>query len=225
MVQCPPKAFNKLSEFANFHLTNRPAETSKETNTPKFTIPKFSMTDSSTKSTFIIPKLNSASKVDDLKNKIETPHELSMQKIMALTDLKISGYSKPSKLLSSNQTVDLSTALRTDVNVPIVVPHKVSTNDSFQPKFIDCEILTDYLPTITKDCEIDASHVLIRNCGKFRTRNYSTFGKIICSKFRARSVPYVDHDFRQRNAIEAFSFLSPSPCDLILKHVALNLHR
>lgn len=224
-AECPPKAFNKLAEFANFHLTNRPTVASTAaTENPKFKIPKFSIKDPSAKSTFIIPKLGGASKVDDSKNRIETPHELSMQKIMALKELNLSSNSKSAESIPPNcQTVDLSTALRTGVNAPILVPHKIPTDDNFQPKFIDCDILTGYLPTITQDCEIDVSHVLARNCRKYRTRNYSKFGKIICSKFRARDVPYVDHDFRQRHAIEAFGFLTPSPCDLILKHV--NLHR
>lgn len=193
----------------------------------KFKIPKFSIKDSSAKSTFIIPKLlNSVPKGDDSKNRIETPHELSMQKIMALKELKISDNAKLNESnLPNCPSVDLSTALRTNVNVPIIVHHTLPNNDNFQPKFIDCDILTNYLPTITQDCEIDASHILVRNCRKYRTKNYSKFGKIICSKFRARNVPYVEHDFRQRYTIEAFGFGTPSPCDLILKHVAMNLHR
>lgn len=177
------------------------------------------------KPTFIIPKLGSASKLEDLKNVIGTPHDLSMQKIMALKDLNISRITKPNESTARNhQIVDLSTALRTG-NVPIMVPNKIPADENFQPKFIDCETMSTLLPTITKDCEIDASHVLVRNVAKFRTKCNSKFGKIICSKFRARHVPYVEHNFEQKYAIEAFSFLSPSPCDLILKHVSLNLNR
>lgn len=226
VTQGPQKTFNKLAEFANFHLTNRSIQTSVDAEKPKFSIPKFSIKDPSLKSAFIIPKLNNASKLDDLKNKIETPHELSMQKIMALKDLKISSITKPNdSTKSDHQIVDLSTALRTDGNIPILVPNKIPNNEHFQPKFIDCEILSNYLPTITKDCEIDASHVLVRNMAKFQTKSNSKFGKIICSKFRNRNVPYVDHSFDRKYTIEEFPFLSPSPCDLILKHVSFNLNR
>lgn len=223
--QCPPKTFNKLAEFANFHLTSRSAEPSVEVAKPKFNIPKFSIKDPSAKPTFIIPKLNSALKTDNLTNKIGTPHELSMQKIMALKELKISNISKSNQPTdSSQQIVDLSTALRTG-NVPILAPTSIPTDENFQPKFIDCEILTNFLPTITRDCEIDVSHVLVRNVTKYRTNRKSKFGKVFCSKFRNLNVPYVDHNFSRRNVVEAFSFLSPSPCDLILKHVALSTQK
>lgn len=224
--QFPPQSFNKLAEFANFHLTNRPVEaTSVQAAKPMFNIPKFSIKDPSAKPAFIIPQLSQTSKLDDLKNRIGTPHELSMQKIMALKDLNISNITKPNETTSNNhQIIDLSTALRTG-NSPILVPNRITTDENFQPKFIDCEILTNYLPTITKDCEIDASHVLVRNIAKFRTKCNSKFGKIICSKFRNRNVPYVDHSFNQTYTIDAFPFLSPSPCDVILKHVRLNVQR
>lgn len=225
MRQSPPKAFNKLAEFANFHLTNRSVSSSTAAEKPKFNLPKFSIKDPSVKPTFIIPKLSNASKLDNLKNRTETPHDMSMQKIMALKDLRISSIAKPNESTQTvHQIVDLSTALRTG-NIPILVPNKIPNNENFQPKFIDCEILSNYLPTITKDCEIDASHVLVRNIAKFRTKCNSKFGKIICSKFRNRNVPYVDHSFNQKYGIAAFPFLSPSPCDLILKHVSLNLNR
>lgn len=218
MQQCPPKTFNKLAEFANFHLTNRSGE--KETLKPRFTLPTLSL-----KPTFIIPKLNSTSKMDDVKNKIETPHELSLQKIMALKDLKISNIIQPNVLPSMNnhQFVDLSTALRTG-DIPILVPNKNPNNQDFQPKFIDCDILPSLLPIITQDCEIDASHILARDVTKFRTKANSKIGKIICSKFQSRYVPYVDHNFKQKHIIKAFAFRKPSPDDVILSHT-LNIRR
>lgn len=228
MQQCPPKSFNKLAEFANFHLTNKSIETEKETLKPKFILPKFSMKDPSVKSTFIIPKLGSIPKMDDLKNKIETPHDLSLQKIMALKDLNISKVTKlndlPSPSTNDHHFVDLSTALRTD-DVPILVPNRNPNNPKFEPKFIDCDIPPNLLPTITQDCEIDASHILVRNITKYRTRINSKFGKIICSKFRERNVPYVDHNFNQKHRIEAFTFRTKSPDDVILHHMSSNIQR
>lgn len=228
MHQCPPKTFNKLAEFANFHLTNKSIETEKETLKPKFILPKLSIKDPSVKPTFIIPKLSSVLKMDDVKNKTETPHDLSLQKIMALKDLNISNIAKsnnlPSPSTSDHQFVDLSTALRTN-DIPILVPNKNPTNPKFEPKFIDCDILPNLLPTITQDCEIDASHILVRNITKYGTRMNSKFGKIICSKFRSRNVPYVDHDFNQKHRIEAFTFRTQSPDDVILNHIASNIQR
>lgn len=107
---------------------------------------------------------------------------------------------------TSNFVVDLSAALFTKGD-KITVPAKFIPEE-FELQFVDCEQMAPaaiILPNVTQDCEIDISHVLDVPLAN-RTNETSPFGKVLCSRFRCKRMPYVSHEFQPKHQIVPFSF-------------------
>lgn len=106
---------------------------------------------------------------------------------------------------TTNFVVDLSAALLAKDD-KITAPIKFIPED-FEVKFVDCELsASSALQTvITKDCEIDVSHLLNIQLNN-RTQKTSQFGKILCTKFRCKRMPYVGHEFHPKHNIVPFAF-------------------
>lgn len=128
---------------------------------------------------------------------------------------------KPKTVSSSSDTsqksvIDLTSALCNNFKViPTVKPVEVET---FVPRFVDCDIVpsSSYLLQYSQDCEIDASNVLNIVCPN-RQRNPTTFGKILCTKYRLLAKPYFRPIIPTFNThIKQYRFKDPSPDDLIL---------
>lgn len=229
----PPAAptFTNLADLANYRLKNAnlnngvsPNIAVPNANNPtlsNFVIPKFNTGQS--------PSYGSSS--DGL-----TPHEMSLKKIMEMRKLNISddvamavvetvarnstdanGTKQATALTKSsdqqtsslynltNFVVDLSAALLAKDD-QVTAPPKIIPEE-FEVKFVDCEIspCAALMPIITKDCEIDASGVLNEQVNA-RTRRPSSFGKILCTQFRCKRMPYVSHEFQPRHKIVPFAF-------------------
>lgn len=213
-------SFTTLSDFTNFHLQKFGGESS--------SVPRLNIANSP----FAIPKLTSKLSTPQSKNTELTPHELSLKKIMGLKNIHFtekitneSTSSPPTKSpppFSADFVIDLSTALRTTNSIPIQIAIDRSANDennSFIPNYIDCDQAMPQsilMHTITKDCEIDISSI---SRAMHRTKSSSKFGKILCSRYRCTSVPYVKHEFNIRHKIERYTFQNPSPDDLILRQL------
>lgn len=107
---------------------------------------------------------------------------------------------------SSNFVVDLSAALFAKGD-KITVPAKFIPEE-FELQFVDCEQMAPaaiILPFVTQDCEIDISNVLDVSLAN-RTNKTSPFGKVLCSRFRCKRMPYVSHEFQPKHQIVPFAF-------------------
>lgn len=142
---------------------------------------------------------------------------------MDLKNIKLSDENTLTKAspLCEDSVIDLSTALRTENCLPIQIPidHTLENdeNKSFIPNYIDCDqALTILMPAVTKDCEIDISNI---SHDLNEMSETSKFGKILCSRYRCSSMPYVKHEFFIQHKIEPYSFEHPSPDDLILRQL------
>lgn len=226
----PKKLFTNLSDLTSFHLqSNSVSPTSQTFSIPKLgSLPLFGKIEPNSSSTFVIPKLVQAQKSPQnyQLEKTLTPHEISMQKIMELKKIQISTEPKlnvPPKLMTTNtrtdekqHIIDLSSAIRTE-NCPIVVAPAPIVNHSID--LIMATAITAPLPTITEVCEIDCSGVI--NFKTQKAKLISKFGKILCSKYRCKSMPYIKHEFMHLNSIKPFLFMTDSPDDKILKALKL----
>lgn len=227
----PAPTFTNLADLANYRLRNANQNNGVSPNIavpnanssaiPNFVIPKFKTGQS--------PSYGSSS--DGM-----TPHEMSLKKIMEMRKLHISddvamvetvalntthahmngpkqadtvtNSSDPQTSSLNNLTsfvVDLSAALLAKDD-KVTAPPKIIP-EVFDVKFVGCEISprAALMPIITKDCEIDASGVLNERVNA-RTRRPSSFGKILCTQFRCKRMPYVSHEFQPKHKIVPFAF-------------------
>lgn len=205
--------FNNLSEMANAHLlTTSSVKDSAEKQTPSINIPQPAST-----MKFFIPKLSGGSNLSLSPSSSETPtpHELSLKKIMDFKRLSISDQENIPITTTENKIVDtemkclvdLTSALNKPGFVsPMIVPEKrvVETIDF---KFNDCDFTESLsaMPTVTRDCCLNISDI-VKEKLKNRTKITSPFGKILCSRFKCKSIPYIRHGFENKHRIEPFRF-------------------
>lgn len=211
--------FTNLADLANYRLKNASLHNG---STPSIAVP---IANKIGGNNFVIPKFKSGQSPNyGSSSEGLTPHEMSLKKIMEMRKLHISDdainttdtnssdvrtitfNSRQSSLSdSTNFVVDLSAALLGKED-QVIVPPKIIP-EVFNVKFVDCEISPRIalMPIITKDCEIDASSILNQQVG-IRTRRTSSFGKIICTNFRRKHMPYVSHEFQPVHKIVPFAF-------------------
>lgn len=160
-------------------------------------------------------------RIADDRNSVQSDESIEIDQPIALS----SSVQSTSSIESNHNAPDLmsqitnrsplsdTTAFRVDLSAAllakgdkITAPIKIIPED-FEVKFVDCEVsASSALQTvITKDCEIDVSHLLNVQLNN-RTRKTSQFGKILCSKFRCTRMPYVSHEFHPKHKIVPFAF-------------------
>lgn len=182
---------------------------------------------------FNLPKLKSNSPTSCspvLSGDRLTPHELSLQKIMGLKRLHISGdvpgnrsdsiqttYAKcdtddassSSSLPNDDQqfSVDLMSALMAPGATNQISAPRKHMPEPIDFRFVDCDIIEHHrsLPIVTKDCCLDISGILADVIG-CRTKKTSSFGKILCSRYSRRIKPFVVHGFDNKHHIKPFGF-------------------
>jgi hypothetical protein len=189
---------NNLSQLANLRLTENEGQPAK----------------------FVIPKLFGNEPTTSGGAITLTPLELSLKKI------QISEPKPPlsAGIASKNWIVDLTSALVSEDDVPIIRKSNLKTVqpvEPFIPRFIECDI-EPISTRISVDCycELDVSGILKENF-QSKKKQSSTFGKILCRQFgrRTRLRPYVKHEFVRINEIVPFGFCSLSPDDVALQHL------
>lgn len=225
----PPK-FSNLSELANAHLNsaqlpNEPPKTlSQSIRIPQLT----------NRSNFVIPKLSGSSgSVSPSSTTGETPHEMSLKKIMDLKRLHISSNHSSSdtentppdrQATDSNETdaqkqfpIDLVSALNApNFSKSIITPAKPIV-EQIHFKFTDCDITgkggrhTSVTPTfatntsISHDCTLTISNILQQHFDS-RTMSTTDFGRVLCSKYKRKRQPVILHGFVNKHHIKPFEF-------------------
>lgn len=234
-----PVKFNNLSELANAHLSSSAKTANKnpsqDCKSQKISFPQ----EPQNRSKFMIPKLSggSGSSLMSSSNSMSgspTPHELSLKKIMDLKRLHISdpittttsdiqatstNVDKPSAnpALESNQStsIDLTCALNDpNFNQPII-PATKPVIEEIEFKFIDCDIAdkaSDNPMSVLQDCNLNMLNVLDQHFEK-RTKSTTSFGRILCSKYKRKQQPLIQHGFISKHQVKPFNF------DLKLKRV------
>lgn len=230
-----PVKFNNLSELANAHLSSSAKTTGKNPSqvlSQKISFPQ----EAQNRSKFMIPKLSggSGSSLMPSLNSMSgspTPHELSLKKIMDLkrlhissdqtktTDIEATNVEIPSAnpTLESNQSssIDLTCALNDpNFNQPII-PAAKPVIEEIEFKFIDCDITdkpNDGPMSVSQDCNLNMLNVLDQHFEK-RTKSTTSFGRILCSKYKRKQQPLIQHGFISKHQIKPFNF------DLKLKRV------
>lgn len=219
--RCHPPAFDNLTEMATYRLKNNKKASS------SIAIPKFSK---SPISNFLIPKLSMKQSPNSAGCEL-TPHEKSLKKIMQMRNMSISddadkiqentipipmpsvtnnSTEEHSRLLDSTKfVVDLSTALLTK-NDKVRARIKLSP-EQFEVQLVDCELPTlgTLAPDITQVCEIDATAIIDMRLSN-RTYKSTSLGKILCSRFRCKKMPYVSHKFKPKHTVVPFAFNIPN---------------
>lgn len=232
----PTPAFTNLADLANYRLKSFTSNgiVSPSITVPKlhsnFIIPKLNMNQSpsygssaegltpheiSLKKIMEMRKLHISGDANSSNDQADSPLSHrgapSTSMSMAVTaDQKSFTNPKSSPLVDSTGfVVDLSAALSTKsdkVTAPIKIIPEV-----FEVEFVDCDLpATSVLASvITKDCEIDASAISDAQLTN-RTHKTSSFGKILCSRFRCKRMPYVSHQFNPKHTIVPFAFNIPN---------------
>lgn len=221
MNSMPPIKFNNLSDLANAHLSHDSNASQKPSQT--FTLPQ--QIQSRTK--FVIPKLmgdsGSTAMPSPPNGGSPTPHELSLKKIMDLKRLHISSDEttvdlttatsnaenfQTDPLLTSTQStsIDLACALNGPNFVEPIIPVVKPVMEEIEFKFIDCDI-TDKCndPPVLQDCNLNMLHILEQHFVK-RTKCTTSFGRILCSKYKCKRQPLVQHGFINKHQVKPFNF-------------------
>lgn len=242
-----PVILNKFSDSANAHLPTARLGTDPTATSP-LRSNSINIMPTANRSKFTVPKLNGYSPLGSSptvgSGEQLTPHEISLQKIMELRRLKISGdgspnsggsggsdderirttYAKCDPDMSGSSSVpstavlpvavdeqsfavDLTCALNKPGTVNSVVAPVKRVAEPINFKFVDCDIIErpSARPIVTKDCRLDISGILADVIG-CRTKQTSTFGRILCSRYTRRVKPYVVHGFDNKHQIEPFGF-------------------
>lgn len=208
-----PTKFANLSELANARLSSSTLNksTNDENQTPSITIPQ--------RTKFFIPKLSggSTSSLSPSSSDALTPHEMSLKKIMDLKRLHLSSESIDTEpnVASENISrkdqiclVDLTAALNKPSASHLIVMPEKKVVEEIDYKFIDCDIVdtsAKNMPVVTRDCCLDISNILTEPL-KNRTKITSPFGKILCSRFKCKTIPYIRHGFDHKHQIQPFRF-------------------
>lgn len=222
--------FTKLSDLANAHLSS-----AKLTSNPPSLLRSNSINimPTSNRPMFTLPKLKSDSPTSSspvLSGERLTPHELSLQKIMELKRLHISGdvhnnhnhnvrttyarcdtddstSSSPLPIEEQQFSVDLTSALIAPGEASQIISPRMHVAEPIDFKFVDCDIIegSRSLPIVTKDCCLDISGIKAEVIG-CRTKKTSSFGKILCSRYSRRFKPFVVHGFDNKHHIKPFGF-------------------
>lgn len=220
-----PMKFNNLSELANARLSSSPlANESSQILSQNINIPQ-----QSNQSKFIVPKLSgsgsgSCSMSPNSTGESLTPHEVSLKKIMDLKRLHISSnhskdnadgtlvetetvISNDSSVDCQSFSIDLASALNgPHINNTIIPPAKLVVEE-IDFKFIDCDIIEAKDPQlfVTQDCSLNIANIVEQH---FEKRNKSTtaFGRILCSKYKRKQVPLIQHGFVTKYQIKPFNF-------------------
>lgn len=233
-----PVKFNNLSELANAHLSSSSDKTA-DKNPSQVLSQKISFPqEAQNRSKFMIPKLSggNGSSLMSSSNSMggsPTPHELSLKKIMDLKRLHISSdqttttdtkatstnveIPSANPILESNQSssIDLTCALNDpNFNQPII-PAAKPVIEEIEFKFIDCDITdksSDDPMSISQDCNLNMLNILDQHFEN-RTKSTTSFGRILCSKYKRKQQPLIQHGFISKHQVKPFNF------DLKLKRV------
>lgn len=117
--------------------------------------------------------------------------------------------------------VDLKSALIKDKS-EITPQHRKAAgqdenDDPISYGFIDCDIV-ESKPVIDEFCLIDSSAIMQRKLIN-RTALSSSFGSILCVRYRKRNKVRVRHGFVSKPGVVPFRFNVPSPDDVVLEHM------
>lgn len=230
-----PMKFNNLSELANAHLSSSPlANEPSKPHSENINIPQ-----QSNQMKFVIPKWSggsgSCSMSPNSTGESLTPHEVSLKKIMDLKRLHISSnHSKNDTENTSLETetvifddnsvdcqpfsIDLASALNGPHISNTIIPPVKPIVEEIDFKFIDCDIIeaSDPQPFVTQDCSLNISNILEQHFAS-RTKNTTAFGNILCSKYKRKQLPSIQHGFVTKYQIKPFNF------DIKLKQKAVKL--
>lgn len=203
--------------MANAHLLSSSTSSVKDFGQDKQT-PSINIPQTANKVKFFVPKLSGGSNLSLSPSSSETPtpHELSLKKIMDLKRLSISDQENIPITTAENKIiidteqkclVDLTCALnKPGFASPMIVPEKriIETIDF---KFNDCNFIESPspMPTVTRDCCLNISDIRSEKL-KNRTKKTSPLGKILCSRFKCKSIPYIRHGFKNKHQIQPFRF-------------------
>lgn len=208
--------FSNLSELANAHLS-----TTKSANEPPKPLSQnINIPQQTNHSKFVIPKLNggSGSVSPSSVGESSTPHEMSLKKIMDLKRLHISSNTEntPPEIQTITSTeisveckpfsIDLASALNDpNFSKSIVQPTKPVVEE-IDFKFIDCDIIErPQRPLATQDCCLNISNIFEKHFEN-RTKSTTTLGNILCSKYKRKRLPLVQHGFVSKHQIKPFNF-------------------
>ena len=173
-----------------------------------FVIPKLGSKDLS-KNSFSIPKL-----FNDKKQSTNVP-------LNQMRDLKIIDNEQSPKFVIDLESTLLSTMEQKKIS-PIA--NVIKEIEVFTPKFIDCENMKNINDISINELKLDdfCEQLLLSGLTlrfkEVHMKKFSTIGRIIGRKFK-KSMPYMKHGFEPKKVVQRFSFATPSPDDLILKHL------
>lgn len=181
------------------------------------------------RSKFVIPKLNGSggSGIGSLMSSnpmggSPTPHELSFKKIMDLKRLHISSdqttvdtlnveNSPPNPTPNDNRqstSIDLTSALNDrNFNQPIIPATKPVIEEN-ELKFIDCDITdssNDHAMSVSQDCNLNLLNILDQHFEN-RSKSTTSFGRILCSKYKREQQPLIEHGFINKHHVKPFNF-------------------
>lgn len=216
-IQTPK--FSNLSELANAHLNSAQlAGAPSKTLSQSVQIPQLL-----NRQNFAIPKLSGGSGSVSPSSTGETPHEISLKKIMDLKRLHISSKHTSNdtennpperQATDSNETdakkqfpIDLASALNApNFGKSIILPAKKNV-EQIDFKFIDCDITDDCdrHTSLTEDCSFSISSILQQHFDS-RTMSTTDFGRVLCSKYRRKKQPVILHGFVNKHQIKPFEF-------------------
>lgn len=181
---------------------------------------------------FFIPKLGSSEKSKN-QNSFSIPKLFTDKKqssnvpLNQMRDLKINDVkSTIDNEQSPKFVIDLKSTLLSSIEQKKIAPiaNVIKEIEVFTPKFIDCENMKDINDIKMKELKLDdfCEQLLLSGLTlrfkEVHLKKFSTIGRIIGRKFK-KSMPYIKHGFEPKKVVQRFSFATPSPDDLILKHL------
>lgn len=179
--------------------------------------PSINISQAANKMKFFIPKLSGGSNLSLSPSSSETPtpHELSLKKIMDLKHLNISDQENIPITTTENIIIDAEQKCLVDLTCalnkpgyasPIIVTEKQAV-ETINFKFNECDFTETprSMPTVTRDCCLNISDIQKQKL-KNRTKNTSSLGKILCSRFKCKFIPYICHGFKNKHQIQPFRF-------------------
>lgn len=195
----------------------------------KFFIPKLN-SDSSGSTSFSIPKINfSAKKEESESNTLADFAKLQLnkpegfgKKPFAIPNI----FNKPEIQESLEEekaldtfVIDLKSALETD-NKSVVEPSvKPSETSTFVPQFVDFKIVIPATKLDFQNCQILTLLEMRKQFSKIKFQKFSSIGKVLKKKFHIKPSISVVHNFIPKNILKPFNFDTPSPDDIVLKHL------
>lgn len=202
--------------------------------TTKFSIPSFTIKSDLVSGGFVIPKLGSSDKSKDgSKNPFSIPKlfadknqsnnvPLNQMRNLKIIDVKPSPDNEPLPKF----VIDLKSTLLSSTEQKKISPaaNVIKKIEVFTPKFIDCENMKNINDISMKELKLDdfCEQLLLSGLTlrfkEIHMKKFSTIGRIIGRKFK-KSMPYIKHGFEPKKVVQRFSFATPSPDDLILKHL------